>query len=160
MLFRSPIKFYISPPGVADAFATNKYLTTVDVSSKGEYAVEFTLKRRAGLTFDLDVEYPNDMGLSRLIAYHLYGEDADRKAQEEVYAKYLRTKKYDFPQVRIRNVRVEGPYNVQVHPLSFDEEQIKKHIGPTQVGEKFRDLHKMLGLKNNTITQLRKKNLI
>ncbi|EDM25929.1 hypothetical protein LNTAR_07799 [Lentisphaera araneosa HTCC2155] len=148
-----PVKFFIAPPGLGDAYASTQYLETIEIASSGEYALEFTLKRRAAIGFTLDVDYPNHSSLSTEIAYFKYGEEADQKAKEEMDAKYMRTIKYDFPMVRMKQVKIEGPYNVQVHPLSFDEEQRKKHIGTSQVGDKFKTLHKLLGLKNNIIYQ-------
>ncbi|MDD7986650.1 DUF1588 domain-containing protein [Lentisphaera marina] len=148
-----PIKFFIAPPGVGDAYASTQYLETIEVASAGEYALEFTLKRRAAIGFTLDVDYPNEASLARDLAYHKYGEEADQKAREEMGQKYFRTIKYDFPMVRLKRVSIEGPYDVQVHPLSFDEEQRKKHIGVSQVGDKFKILHKLAGLKNNIIYQ-------
>jgi hypothetical protein len=148
-----PIKFFIVPPGYGDAYASTQYLETIDVGSAGEYAIEFTLKRRAAIGFTLDVDYPNEGSLARDLAYFKYGEDADLKAREEMGAKYFRTIKYDFPMVRLKRVSIEGPYNVQLHPLSFDEEQREKHIGVSQVGDKFKILHQLAGLKNNIIYQ-------
>ncbi|WDE97585.1 DUF1588 domain-containing protein [Lentisphaera profundi] len=148
-----PIKFFIAPPGVGDAYATTQYLESVEVSSAGEYAIEFTLKRRAAIGFTLDIDYPNESNLASKLAYFKYGEEADLKAREEMGAKYFRTIKYDFPMLRLKKVRIEGPYNVQIHPLSFDEEQRKKHIGVSQVGDKFKTLHSLLGIKNNIIYQ-------
>ena len=144
-----PIKFHLIPPGNADAFASTKYLKTIDIESEvGEYELEFTLKRRAGIGYEMASSFPGDGNIAWMIARHRFGAKAEQKDMEKMRDQYASGRQYDFPMVRFTDVAIEGPYNVQLHPLSFDEDT---KVTTTEVGQKFRKLHEMLGLKNNII---------
>ena len=145
-----PIKFFTSPPGHFDAYATEKPIQALTISDEGkeEYKIEFTLTRKSMITFRMDAKFPGDGGLANMISQHQFGDKHERKTAEAMKAKYLDKAKYDLPMVRITGMKIKGPYNVQLHPLSFAEDT---KVTTTEVGGKFRELHKMLGLKNNII---------
>ena len=144
-----PVKFYIIPPGRADAFATTKYLQTIQVEEgDNEYEIEFTLNRRAGIGYELGTSFPGDGQISWMIARHKFGEKAEQKNMEAMRSKFVSSLVYDFPMVRFKDLQIDGPYNVQLNPLSFDEDT---KVTTTEVGQKFRKLHELLGLKNNII---------
>ena len=145
-----PIKFFISPPGHFDAFATEKPIQALTISDEGEeeYKIEFTLTRRSMITFRLDAKFPGDGGLANMISQHQFGDKHERKTAELMKAKYLDKAKYDLPMVRLKDMKIKGPYNVQLHSLSFAPDT---KVTTTEVGGKFRKLHELLGLKNNII---------
>ena len=145
-----PIKFYITPPRAYDSFATTQEISQVIINSEAEdeYKIEFTLKRRSMINFCLDVDLPWNGGLAMMIARHQFKGELGRKEREAMERKYIDIRDYDLPMVRLRNMKIKGPYNVQLHPLSFGE---GNKVTTTEVGAKFRKLHSLLGLKNNII---------
>ena len=145
-----PIKFFISPPGHFDAYATEKPIQVLTISDEGEeqYIIEFTLTRRSMITFSLDANFPWDRGLANMISQHQFGDKHEVKTADLMQAKYLEKAHYDLPMVRIKSMKIKGPYKVQLHPLSFGE---GTKVTTTEVGGKFRKLHELLGLKNNII---------
>ena len=144
-----PISFYIKPPADADAYATTSLISQMVIESEAtEYELEFTLKRRAAIGYSLDTSFPSDGATAGRIAKFKFGPDIGRKEVEQMMAKYMRSKKYDFPAVRFSNMSLEGPFNVELNPMSFDS-KTKRTV--TEVGQKFRGLHESLGLKNNII---------
>ena len=144
-----PINFYIMPPADADAYATTSFIRKLLIESEpAEYEMEFTLKRRAAIGYSLDTDFPSDGATAGRIAKYKFGPDIGRKEVEQMMAKYMRSKKYDFPAVRFSNMSIEGPFNVELNPMSFDG-KTKRTV--TEVGQKFRGLHEALGLKNNII---------
>ncbi|WDE98418.1 DUF1588 domain-containing protein [Lentisphaera profundi] len=143
-----PVRFYLEPPGTADPFAKLKYLETMEISSEGDYGIEFEIKRRSGVSFALD--WKSLIGRNRLasmLAYHRHGEDAGEKEQEEARA-YLDRKQYDFPYIKMWDQKIEGPFNVNVNPLSFQQ---KEKIIDMEVREKFKLLHTFNGMKLSVI---------
>ena len=143
-----PVKFYLEPPGVADPFAKRKYLETVEISSEGEYAIQFVVTRRSGVALHLDE--PGIMGqghLARNIGYHRHGEQLELKQIEGISAE-LGKKEFDFPMVKFSDVKLEGPFEVKLNPLSFDE---RTKINDTEVREKFKYLHSFNGMKLSVI---------
>ena len=143
-----PIRFYLEPPGTADPFARLKYLETIEISSEGEYGIEFEIKRRSGVSFALDWKELLGWGrLANMLAYHRHGEDAGEKEREEA-RDYISRNEYDFPMIKITNQKIEGPFDVKLNPLSFDE---RTKINDMEVREKFKYLHSFNGMKLSVI---------
>lgn len=142
-----PVKFYLEPPGVADPFAKGKYLETMDISSEGEYAIEFTLNRRSGLAYSLDKNILGQYALADMIARHRFGDKVELKHLEVLRAE-MASKPYDFPMVQFKDLRLEGPYNVKMNPLSFTQ---KEKINDMEVRDKFKFLHAFNGMKFSVI---------
>ncbi|MCH2208925.1 MAG: DUF1588 domain-containing protein [Lentisphaerales bacterium] len=150
-----PVKFLRTAPGTADAFGANEIIKELEIDSyEGtQYSFEFTLDRRSGLGFQYNFKnnhqrLPIFGKLASLITSHVHGDDFDLKQREAIQKKYLRIKDYIFPMVTFKNLKIEGPYDVKVHPLSFDQSSKQ---GDLQLREKFRTLHNTLNIKNNTI---------
>ena len=143
------MSFYLTPPGDVDTFATaTKKITTLEVVEPGEYEFEFTVNRKTGFAYKLEEGLPHGNTMARYIAEHVYGKDFDVKQIEEIYAKYTNIEVTDFPTLVMENPTLEGPYNVKLHDLSFEKGAV---VRTTEVGEKFRTLHKLLGMKHNII---------
>jgi hypothetical protein len=144
-----PINFYRTPPDVSDFHGTTELLETVNISSEGEYAIEFTLDRRAAIAYSLNWKsLPAIGGANNLLAHHMLGEDYEVQEKERIRNKFLYSNDYIFPAAKMWNFRIEGPYDVKLHPLSFDT---TTRVGTTEVSYKFKFLHQFLGLKNNII---------
>lgn len=144
-----PINFYRTPPDVSDFHGSTELLETVHISSEGEYAIEFTLDRRAAVAYSLNWKSLPAIGTANnLLAHHILGEDYEVQDRERIRNKFLYSNDYIFPAAKMWNFRIEGPYDVKLHPLSFDTET---RVGTTEVSHKFKFLHQFLGLKNNII---------
>jgi len=137
-----PVEFFILPPGQNDPHARRKFVTTVDVetSEMSRYTVEFTLDRRNGIGYRFPLGLiPGDSGLARMIAAHrVKDRPVERKDIEEMYDKFLRVPNYEFAQVRFKNVKIEGPFDVQVSPYSVADAERLNNI---TIRKKFRTLH-------------------
>lgn len=143
-----PLHFHLEPPDFADPFARGKFLETLEISSEGEYGLEFTLKRRSALACNTSAKLPAQRQLANLISYHKHGDKHENKTMQ-IEMKNLSQKRYDFPMIKISNLKIDGPYNVQLNPLSFKQEE--KLNSDVEIREKFRYLHEFNAMKFNVI---------
>jgi hypothetical protein len=146
--FSMPLHFHLEPPDYADPFARGKFLETIEISSEGEYGIEFTLRRRAALACNTTAKLPGQTQLANLISYHKHGDKHENKTMQ-IEMKNLSQKRYDFPMIKISELKIDGPYNVQLNPLSFKQDE--KLNSDVEIREKFRYLHGFNGMKLNVI---------
>ena len=106
------------------------------------------MRRRSALACNTTAKLPAQRQLANLISYHKHGDKHENKTMQ-IEMGNLSQKKYDFPMIKISDVKIEGPYNVQLNPLSFKEEQ--RLNSDTEIREKFRYLHAFNGMKFNVI---------
>ncbi|MCM8526094.1 MAG: DUF1588 domain-containing protein, partial [Lentisphaeraceae bacterium] len=144
-----PIDFFIVPPGQADAFGKTQQITTVDVSSKGKkrYEVKFTLNRRAALSYRMGTKFLWDGEVAKIIAQHRT-KNADRKAQEEVLEKEIKSPNYPFAKIHMSNFKIKGPLNVKVNDYSLKDDE---KLNDRAIGQKFKNLHEDAAIRNNTV---------
>ena len=143
-----PVRFYLEPPGVSDPFAKLRYLETIEISSEGEYAIEFTIKRQSALAYSLDWKsLPGLRRIGYLSALNKHGDKLELKHIEAETPLYTK-EKYDFPMVKFSEMSLEGPYDVVLNPMSFDE---RTKINDMEVREKFKYLHAFNGMNFNVI---------
>ncbi|WDE98422.1 DUF1588 domain-containing protein [Lentisphaera profundi] len=142
-----PVHFHLEPPDYADPFAKVKFLDTMDISSEGEYGIEFTINRRTALACNMTYKMPSQQQLANLISYHKHGDKHENKTVQIEMAN-LGKKAYDFPMVKMWDFKIEGPYNVKLNPLSFEQDT---KVNDMEVREKFKYLHTFNGMKLSVI---------
>lgn len=146
-----PIEFFAVPPDQADAFAKSKHLSTVEVDSSenSSYTIKFNLSRRSAIGYRYATPMPG-RGIAAKIVRHHEPENTDIPfADIQKYEKkYIYIKNIPLAHVRLGNLKIEGPFDVQVNNYSFDKND---RVNDLEVRKKFRNLHTDASMQNNTV---------
>ena len=137
-----PVEFFLHPPGQNDPYARLKHISTVEIDSAkmSHYTVKFTIDRRNGLGYRFPLNtMPKTGTIINSIAKHIAaGRPVKPKDISNVNKKFILNKGYEFPLVRFRNFKIEGPFNVKTSAYSIADDE---RMNNTTIREKFRNLH-------------------